>query len=363
MIQGGRYPIEPASIGEMPLVGSRALIDRIDGRLRDLLRALGPRLARRPDPDWPLAPAADVLSADLAVVAAPDTALGWDLRWVEFQTFTSLVSLIYTLHRASAELWPELAAMTFWEKGLTDEAWRAATRRWMAPEPGSILLEDAPWSQPTRPDFEAAQHWFGVSVTAPESLRVRRGRLEHCDANGRWHPVPHIANRLILRESPERDALLAVLSPLTLGWHSHPVWYDRVHKGVMAEVPLPAGERCVRADRWRDLGLPAREPVAKRCYGRGGRGLRMRPDAAALDGLQAPEDWIVQPRFSPMPLLTARDGAPLYGEIRCVVALPEGGEPWLVCRLARMTRGPVTSAAGWSGAPGEGAVPIYAPPD
>jgi len=41
----------------------------------------------------------------------------------------------------------------------------------------------------------------------------------------------------------------------------------------------------------------------------------------------------------------------------------DGAEPWIVCRLARMTRGPMASANGWSGLPGEGAVPVYAPPD
>jgi hypothetical protein len=65
----------------------------------------------------------------------------------------------------------------------------------------------------------------------------------------------------------------------------------------------------------------------------------------------------------PAPQLHARDGAPLYPELRCIVALPRNGaEPWLVCRLARMSRSPMVATGNWSGAAGEGAVPVYAPP-
>jgi hypothetical protein len=358
-----RFPIDPGSIGETPLVASQALIDILDGRLSALLGWLEPRLSRRDDPTWPLAPAADVLCADLAIVQAPDTQRGWDLRWVEFQTFTSLVSTIYTLHRASAEVWPELGDLTFWGRLRPGLDWLEATRQWMAPEPGAILLENAPWSQATRPDFEAARHWFGLTVTDPKSLRARSGQLEHCDDSGRWHPVPHVANRLILHEVQQRFELEALLSSVSPSWNSHPAWYYRIDKGALPDLPLPPAERCERGDRWRDLGLPAESLVAKLCHSHSGRGVRLNLDASALDALDSPEDWIVQPRFSPAPQLKARDGAPLYAEIRCIVALrKEGGDPWLVCRLARMTRGTMVSTGSWAGAAGEGAVPVYAPP-
>lgn len=304
-----------------------------------------------------------MLSADLAIVSAPGTERGWDLRWVELQTFTSLVSLIYTLHRAGAELWPELGPCTFWGAPPDGRDWLAATKAWMAPEPGSVLLEQNPWSQPTRADFEAARHWFGLTVTEPQQLRLRAGRLERIDESGHVHPVPHIANRLILHEAENADAVRQMLSSASVSWHSHPAWYYRINKGVMPELPLPQGERCARGDRWRDLGLPAEALVAKACRSYAGKSVLLNPDARGLDALDDPGNWIVQPRFSSAPLLPAHDGAPLHGEIRCVIALPkDGADPWTVCRLARMTRGPMASANGWSGLPGEGAVPVYAPP-
>lgn len=364
LLNGPRFPIDTNWIGETPLVASQTLIDLLDDRLNHLVTMLEPRLSRRNDPAWPLAPAADVLSADLAIVEAPDTERGWDLRWVEFQTFTSLVSMLYTLHLAAAEIWPELGALAFWGTLPQGSDWRAATQRWMAPETGSILLESAPWSQVTRHDFEAAQHWFGLTPTDPRSLRTRSGQLERCDETGRWLPVPHIANRLILHETPARAELENLLSSVSPGWNSHPAWYYRINKGVMTELALPPSERCERGDRWRELGLPAEALVAKLGHSYAGQGVRLDLDESTLDGLESPEAWIVQPKFSPARLLKARDGAPLYGEIRCVVALPQNGEsPWVVCRIARMTRGPMASAANWSGAAGEGAVPIYAPPE
>lgn len=364
LLSGPRFPINPNWIGETPLVASKALIAALDDKVGDILTWLGPALARRNDADWPLAPAADVLSADLAIVSAPDTEQGWDLRWVELQTFTSLVSLIYTLHRAGAELWPELGERAFWSKPPHGNDWLHATKAWMAPERGSILLEQDPWSQPTRADFEAARHWFGVTVTEPQALRLRAGQLERTDEDGHVHPVPHIANRLILHEAAQADAVKRMLSSASVTWHSHPAWYYRINKGVMSDLPLPQDQRCARGDRWRDLGLPASALVAKACQSYAGKSVLLDPDADALDGLPDPQNWVVQPRFSSAPLLQARDGAPLHGEIRCVIALPkDGAEPWIVCRLARMTRGPMASANGWSGLPGEGAVPVYAPPD
>jgi hypothetical protein len=363
LLDGPRFPIEAASIGEIPLVASRILIDRIDARLAALLGWLKPRLAQLDDPKWRAAPAADVLTADLAIVDSPDSELGWDLRWVEIQTFTSLVSTIHTLHCAAAGVWPALRDLRFWGALPPDTDWLQATQRWMAPEPGSILLENDPWSQPTRPDFEAARRWFGVIVTEPSSLRAEAGQLARIDDNGRQQPVPHVANRLILHETPAQAEIESLLSSVSPGWNSHPAWYYAIDKGVMPDLPLPPAERCARGDRWRELDLPAEALVAKQCHSHSGRGVKLHLDADVLDALASPQDWIVQPRFSPAPQLHARDGAPLYPELRCIVALPRNGaEPWLVCRLARMSRSPMVATGNWSGAAGEGAVPVYAPP-
>jgi hypothetical protein len=353
-----RFPVELGWIGEIPLIGSQALIDRIDDRLRTLVAWLAPRLRRQDDPVWPHAPAADVLTADLAIVAAPETEAGWDLRWVEIQTFTSLVSTIYTLHHAAAEVWPELAALAFW--GPEERDWLAAAQTWMAPAADSILLESAPWSQPTRTDFEAAAHWFGLAVTDPQELRARGAVLERRGEDGHWHAVPHVANRVILHEAPARAELQRLLARVTPTWNSHPAWYYRIDKAVMPELPLPPAERCARGRHWRELGLPPETLVAKAAHSHSGRAVRLALDRDALDALDA--NWIVQPRFAPMPLVTARDGVALYGEIRCVMALHAGRDPWLACRLVRLNRAPVTSTSAWSGAPGEGAVPLYEPP-
>jgi hypothetical protein len=364
MLDGPRFPIDPGWIAETPIVASRTLIDLIDRRLADLVGWLRPRLARRDDPAWPLAPAADVLCADIAVVSAPETEAGWDLRWVEMQTFTSLLSTIYTLHRAGAELWPELNDLAFSDTPPHGRDWFEATRRWMAPEPGSILLENAPWTQFTRSDFEAARRWFGLTIVDPKSLRSRSTELEYCDDDGNWRAVPHVLNRLILHETPGLPELNQLLSSVSPSWNSHPAWYYRIDKGVLPDLPLPQAERCARGDRWRELGLPPEALVAKARHGHSGRSVKLNMDALALDRLETPEDWVVQPRYSPTPLLTARDGAPLYCEIRCLIALDDAGEsPWLVARFTRLTRGPMASASTWSGAPGEGTGPLYAPPE
>lgn len=336
----------------------------LDRKISDLLAMLRPHLAKRDDSAWPLAPAADVLSADVAIVQAPECDRGWDLRWVEFQAFTSAVATAYTLHCASEEIWPELSDLRFWNVLPHRSAWVEATQRWMAPQPGSILLDNEPWSQATRYDFEPAQRWFNLAIVDPRQLRSRSGRLERLSEEGEWLDVPHVANRLILHEAPSRAAIEDILSSVSLSWNSHPVWYYRVSKALMPKLSLSPSERCVSADHWRDLGIPAEELVAKPKIGYAGNGVLLNVDADALDSLAVPADWIVQPRYHPVPLIKANDGSPLCTELRCVVALPqrEGEFPWVVSRFARMARGTMASARFRTGGSGEGLVPVYAPP-
>lgn len=85
--------------------------------------------------------------------------------------------------------------------------------------------------------------------------------------------------------------------------------------------------------------------------------------AADLDALPNPTNWVVQPRYTPQPLFSARDGQPVFGEIRCVLALPAGEEPWLATQMLRLSRSVKASAAALAEAPGTGLALLYRPPE
>jgi hypothetical protein len=339
-------------LGEVPLVASALLVERLNDRIQSALKALGPWLTPAEEEAWPCAVPADVLALDLAVVSC-DEEPGWDLRWVEIQAFTSVLATLVLLRRGHQACWPQLAGRGPHVQGL-----RAAIGGHAAPEP-SVLLEYDPWSQRSSFDLEAASRLWGLPVVEPDRLRRRGNRLEAW-LEGSWRPVDHVFNRLIPHQHPDRESVCRLLAGAQARWHSHPRWFYRIDKGLLPYLDLPASERCLPATRWRELALPAEALVAKARHSWGGRDVRTHVDAQTLDGLPMPADWVVQPRFYPQPLAKARDGAPLFGEIRCMMALPLTGEPWLMGRIVRLTRGATMSSV--TGAPGEGVSLLYDPP-
>jgi hypothetical protein len=357
-----RFPLELASIGEIPLIGSAALIAAIDQRLSNLVTQLQPWIQQPADAQWPHCPPPDVLAADIAIVQSNE-APGWALRWVEFQAFTSNLATLILLRRAHAECWPELADQSPFGATLPSSSdGITAIGRVLAKHPEGIVLEHDAWQQTTRFDIEATSHLWRLPVVAPENFRAVSGCFE-AQIENRWKPVPHILNRVILHQAPEPEALRRVMAAARATWHSHPAWFYRIDKGLLVELPLAAEERCVRADRWQELNLPAYDLVLKARHSFGGKDVLMHVDAANLQTLPDPQRWVVQPRYAPYPITHAHDGAPLFGEIRCMLALPANAPAWLMGRIVRMSRGNKSSMGTLQGAAGEGATLLYDPPD
>jgi hypothetical protein len=352
-------------ISEYPLVASRRLQEEVDAHVATLLAFLEQqRKALRDHPalrHWPSAGAPDVVSADLAIVKDEEAPGGWGLRWVEFQAFTSLIATAYALHLLAMESWPVLRDLAPWQAPPQGLSWLEATRRWAAPVPG-VLLERAPASQFTWFDLQAAAHWFRLPIVEPGQLSCTGPDMWHTDASGRRRPVRHLFNRLVLHELGEqREAFERMAGRAEVAWHSHPAWYDGISKALLPQLPMAAGRRAVPASRWRELGLPAHELVAKDVRSHGGSAVHLEVSAGQLDGLEPAADWIVQPRFDPYPLLSAPDGAPLFGELRCVVALPAAGEPWVCMQFARLNRTRKASSSAMAELPGTGLAIVYRP--
>ncbi|GAA0764905.1 hypothetical protein LRH25_09710 [Ideonella azotifigens] len=364
-----RAPLPLHSMGEAPLVMSERLNAELGQRLRGLCSWLQARVeagAWADDARWPGITQPDVLAADLAVVQAPGAPGGWALRWVEFQAFHSVTVTAQALHLAWQALHPGLLqGLQPHELPAGQASWHQAMHDWLAPLPGGVLLEHAPLAQTTAFDLLPTAALLGLTLAEPHQLRSEQGVLQR-QVGDEWVDVPQVLNRLILHEDPQGEATARLLAQArAVRWRGHPAWFDRIHKGLLPQLPLPAEERCAPLAQWRALGRPAQALVLKSARSWGGTGVRLQVDAAELDALAATADaphWIVQPRYQAFPLATARDGAPLYGELRCMLALPPDGPPWIAARLARLSRGGMASARSWSGLPGEGLAPVYAPP-
>ncbi len=359
-------PMPASMIGETPLVMSARLHAEVDARTRLLADWVAAQHASgrwRDDPRWPRVGAPDCLCIDLAIVHDESHPEGWGVRWVEFQAFLSLSATVHALHEAARREWPALADLRPWDRSPRfGDDWLAASRHWMAPAGDGILLEHAPHAQGTAFDLQGSAHLWNLRLVDTADLRLLGEQLQSRDGTG-WAPVSHVVNRYIVHEQPEATALHRALAQARVTWRNHPAWFDRVHKGLLPELPLAAHERCARADHWRTLGLPAQALVLKASNSWGGAQVRLDVDAAQLDALPDAARWIVQPRYRALPLLQARDGAPLLAELRVMLALEGGAAPWVAARMARVSRGPVAGARFWRGLPGEGACPLYPPPD
>lgn len=359
----GVTPPKARILAEHPLVASPRLQRELDQHAQELSTFVTGQLARdsRKDPGWPSLGRPDVICADLAIVEDASAEDGWSLRWVEFQAFTSIVAAVHTLHLSATNIWTETRDLLPWQLPPGESDWLSAAQAWVAPA-GGVLLERAPQQQTTHFDIEAAAHLFNLTLVEPHQLARNGNVLTYEDAQGMLRPVNHIFNRLVLHELADRPRFERLLADAEVSWHSHPAWYYNMSKAWLPELPQNATSRCAKAYEWRSLGLPANALVAKNAYSHGGAEVLLHVDEQFLDSLADARNWIVQPRYQPQPLFAARDGHPIFGEVRCVIAMPHGRAPWLACQLVRLSRGAKASSSGFSELPGSGVAVLYRPP-
>lgn len=359
----GRVPHLPMSVlSDHYAVGNAALRGALMARIDPLLAALAPKLEPMRE-RWTGA-RADVLALDLAFVEHP--ARPFELAWVEIQAFTSMLPTFHTLHRAQRRLGalaPDWLPHDPLPHG-TD--WVEHLRGWVAPHADTVLVEDRPRERLAWGDFEAARHWWQVAVHDWRELLPVHGSL--------WHPgsgrhFRHVWNRLILSDLDtfERQRAEAVLMAADrLGWHSHPAWYEAIHKGSLAELPLAAHEAChwvedspLRAAQWAD----AERWVAKPVHGHSGSGLLLAPTREQLQALPTPRQWIVQNRFRQVPIGEhPHTRQPLFGEVRCMLGLRDGAPPWVMAWTLRLSTNGIATMSGRDSAPGEGLTLLYFEP-
>ena len=364
---GERAPAE--QLGATPLLMQPRLVQRLNERAQALTAWLHAQrgLWQRPD-DPPM----DVISADLALVLDPGDAEGWDLRWVEFQAFTSVGATMDWLHELAVHQWPETAALDPHGTGLSAGAWAQAWRTWVSgghPADQVRVLEHQPQAQRTRWDFVALAQRHGWALIEPDELQPGPEGLR-CRASGQ--PVAALLNRLVPNHYPGRDSdhWAALQRQEGVHWHSAPALFERVHKGLMpawhAQDPTQRVEAADAAD-WESLGLPPEALVLKPCLGFGGEAVALSPDRTTLRDRArraAPGTWIVQALHRALPVLEASDGVPLALELRLILDPSDPAAPICRSRLGRLRRleqGGLSSARAWQGLPGQGLALLLSP--
>ncbi len=366
-------PAEPVLFSEWPLIASQRLQDKLTQRVTALCKVLQPKLKAElvQTQGWQHPQAADVLTVDYAIIVdEEDGADGWDIRLVEFQAFTSLLTMGYRLHQAHSQLWPQLASCPPWQTYGEDQDWLNACRPWLAGGNNPALLEYQPWQRGTLFDLHASSVLWNLPIIEPHQIEIdTRGRLIS-NKNGQRTLHDKVLNRLILSElkaggqdcGQDGGRFAHQLQSADVNWHSHPAWYFLVHKGLASEIKIPFEPINVRGHQWRDLNLPAHHLVAKNIFSCGGKDLRIGPSAQELDQLEQPENWLIQPRYRPYPVMTNQAGEKVYAELRLIVQLRAEAQPWIAMQIVRMYCAEQASASFFQGREGEGANILHRPP-
>lgn len=366
-------PADPVLFSEWPLIASQRLQDKLTQRVEALCAVLQPKLRAElmQAQGWQQASAADVLTVDYAIVFDEENdAEAWDIRLVEFQAFTSLLTMGYRLHQVHTQLWPQLADCPPWQTSDQDQDWLQICRPWLAGGEHPALLEYQPWQRGTLFDLHATSVLWNLPIIEPHQIEIdTKGRLIS-NQDGKRTQHDKVLNRLILSELDDgeqdgrRDGrrFTHQLQSAHVAWHSHPAWYFLVHKGLASEIKIPFEPMNVRGHQWRDVNLPAHHLVAKNIFSCGGKDLRIGPSAQELDSLDQAENWLIQPRYRPYPVMTNNAGEKVYAEIRLIVQLNESMQPWIAMQIVRMYCAEQASASFFQGREGEGANILHRPP-
>lgn len=358
---GAALQIDEHLISELPVVASTRLDHLLQARSADLCQQLRPYLTAESIPvEWKNGCDADVLTVDYAVIADPASELGWTIRLVEFQAFTSILASAYLLHRAYAEFAPALTQLHPWQTPPAQQTWLEATRAWLCAGKSTALLELDHQNRATSFDLNAAAALWDMHLIEPDDVVLGADQRLYFKKDGQ--AVERVCNRLIMSEIADRTQSTTMLRQARVEWQNHPAWYFAVNKGLAPHLSLLAEPKNAFAHQWRSLGLPASQLVAKNCLSFAGKDILLHATAEQLDTLPSPQEWLVQPRYQSYPLLIDEDGSPLFAEIRLMIHIKLGQAPWTAMQLLRWYRGDRASASGFQGRFGEGLSVLYKPP-
>jgi hypothetical protein len=209
-----------------------------------------------------------------------------------------------------------------------------------------VLLEVAPETQKTLPDFHVFEDRLGIRAVDISGLR-KDGRTLLYSKDGRWIPIKRIFNRVIVDEVERKGIVLPFdyRDELDVEWAGHPNWYFRISKFSLPYLNHAAVPKAVFLDEWfagRREGLPEdrEQLLLKPLYSFAGLGIRFAPTDAELYSIPEGEqrNYLLQERVRFEPVIETPEGKTM-AEIRIMYLWPDGRKLEPVVSLVRMGRG------------------------
>jgi hypothetical protein len=215
-----------------------------------------------------------------------------------------------------------------------------------APE-NVVLLEVAPETQKTLPDFHIFEDRLGIKTTDIAKLK-KDGKHLFYQRDGSWVRIERIFNRAIVDEIERKQIALPFdyRDDLDVEWAGHPNWYFQISKFSLPYLDHPSVPRAVFLDDWftgHNLGnLPTdRERLLlKPLYSFAGQGIKFSPDDADLHAIPVADRhlYLLQERATFEPVIRTPKGDTM-AEVRIMYLWPDDGVMEPVISLVRMGRG------------------------
>ena len=330
------------SIAETGRVLTHQLIDRVE-YMRHSEAAI-PERWRVPNDN----PKPNFMTVDFGLVREEDGSLR--PRLVEMQAFPSVFGYQDVLGQGYIEAY-ELDRELKWHLGGHDsESYWELLRKVIVGDHAAenvVLLEIAPETQKTLPDFHAYEDRLGIATVDIAKLKKDGKRLLY-ERGGRWIPIERIFNRAIVDEIERKGTALPFdyRDELDVEWAGHPNWYFRISKFSLPYLNHAAVPKAVFLDDWfagknmANLPEDRERLILKPLYSFAGQGIRFSPTDEELRAIPIEQrrDYLLQERATFAPVIRTPNGDTM-AEVRIMYVWPDDGVMEPVISLTRMGRG------------------------
>ena len=301
------------------------------------------------------------MTVDFGLVA--DGNGGYQPKLVELQAFPSLYGYQPTLAAQYIETFELDRGLGFLLNGHTEPSYWELVQRVIvgkhAPE-NVVLLDTAPETQKTLPDFNVTADRLGIRIVDIAKLVKQGSRLFYREdeamlphgaqsSSSTLVPIHRIYNRAIVDELERNRVALPFdyRDELDVEWAGHPNWYFRISKFSLPFLDHPTVPKAIFLDELdrnpaRRAELPADRSqwILKPLYSFAGKGIQFAPTDADFAAIP-PEhrhDYLVQERVQFASPIATPEGA-TQAEVRILYIWPEGEAMQPVMTLVRMGRG------------------------
>lgn len=259
-------------------------------------------------------------------------------KLVEIQGFPSLYAFQPTLAEAYRDAFALDSSLSPFLEPQSRAAYDAALGQALCNghDPREVfLLEVAPQTQKTRPDFVLTEKRYGVRTLDVQSVVKRGKQLFAPDGT----QIKRVYNRVIVDEVVRKSVPLPFdfRDELDVEWAGHPNWYFLISKFSLPFLKHPSVPKTQFLSDVAALPENLDNFVLKPLFSFAGLGVTVGPTKADIAAVTDPTQWILQERVSFIPTIETPEG-PTKVEVR-IMFVRVGEHYQALTALLRMGRG------------------------